>query len=104
MTIFRRKRCRECEVEKVVSRCNFYRTTARNRDGYMNVCKICHNAYMRELRELKREYYRELSRRYNARPDQVARRKAYAKTARGREVIRASWRRYKRFKALEARA
>ncbi|MBX6381471.1 MAG: hypothetical protein IRZ07_00650 [Microbispora sp.] len=104
MRVIRRKRCRECKVEKVVSRCNFYRTSARNRDGYMNVCKVCHDAYMREIRELKREQYKAMAKRYNARPDQRARRAAYAKTPRGQEVQRAAWRRWKRFKALESRA
>lgn len=83
----------------------FYRTSARNRDGHMNACKDCHNAYVRENRELKREQYRETRRRYDARPDRVAARVAYMQSERGRLVMRATWRRYARIKRLfEARA
>jgi ribosome-binding protein aMBF1 (putative translation factor) len=99
----RRKPCRTCKVVKTLRM--FYRTSARTRDGHMNVCKDCHNAYVRENRELKREQYRETNRRYDARPERRAQRAAYARTERGRAVRRAADLRYRRLKRLfEARA
>lgn len=104
VTVFVRKVCKDCGVEKVRCR-NFYRTTARNRDSYMGACKDCHNAYTRSNRELKSEQYRETARCYDARPERVAARKTYMRTDRGRAVARAASRRYVRFNRLaEARA
>ncbi len=103
MTEFIRKVCKDCGVEKVRCR-NFYRHPT-TRDGYMHSCKDCHNAYCRENKELKRDQYSKTSRRYDARPERVAARKAYVQTQHGREVQRAAWRRYARLKRLfEARA
>jgi hypothetical protein len=103
MTIFARKVCRTCAVEKVACR-NFYRSR-RNRDGRMNDCKVCYDAYTRENRELKREQYRVTARRYDARPEQRARRAAYMRSERGRAVARAASSRYVRLKRLlEVRA
>lgn len=101
MRLVRRKPCKDCR--RVLTLRNFYRHPSY-RDGRMSSCKECHNAYVRANRELKRDHYREVTRRYDATPKRRAQRAAYMLSERGREVRRAADRRYRRFKALEARA
>lgn len=101
MRVVRRKPCRDCR--RVLTLRNFYRHPDY-RDGRMNTCVDCKRQQARETYELKHQYYRAQQSRRSATPAYRAKRAAYAKTARGREVHRAACRRYRRFKALEARA
>lgn len=96
-----KKLCKQCLVEKDIGR--FY-VQACYRDGHMNICKMCHKANVNENKELKAEYYREKKREIDARPYYVQRRASYSRSDRGRQVHRAACRRYRQFKALEARA
>lgn len=96
-----KKRCKQCCETKNIGW--FYRQ-ACYRDGHMNVCKICHRRNVAENREAKAEYYREKKREIDARPYYVHQRVVYSRSERGREVHRAACRRYRQFKALEARA
>lgn len=102
MTVFVYKVCKDCGESKV--RCRQFYRHPTYRDGYMNTCKDCKKQQVRENTELKLDYYRAQKRRIAATPKYRAQRAAYAKTLRGREVHRAASRRYRRFKALEARA
>jgi hypothetical protein len=102
VSIWRYKQCRTCKVRKTLR--HFY-AQPKNCDGLMTECKDCHDAYTSENRDLKREQYRETARRYDARPERVAARAAYAMTERGRAVRRAADQRYRRLKPLfEVRA
>lgn len=102
MTTYARKSCRQCGEVKALR--GFYRHPSYA-DGHMNTCKACKIAEVAENRELKAEQYRETKRRWAARPENVAKRKAYAQTERGREVHRAVCRRYFRLRKLfEVRA
>lgn len=103
MSVFRRKPCNRCGVEKVVSKCNFYRHP-QMADGFLNICIPCKRRDIEENRELKADYYRNQERVRNARPDRVASRQAYAKTPRGKAARLRANRRYRRFKAMELRA
>lgn len=96
-----KKHCKQCEEVKEIGR--FYRQ-ACYRDGYMNVCKLCHRQNVADNRELKADYYREKKREISARPYYVQQRATYNRSERGRLVHRDACRRYNRFKALEARA
>jgi hypothetical protein len=102
MTVFVYKTCKDCGESKV--RCRQFYRHPTYRDGYMNSCKDCKRQQSREAYELKWHYYRAKQSRRAATPKYRAQRAAYAKTLRGREVHRAANRRYRRFKALEARA
>lgn len=103
MTVSRRKRCRTCGEEKFLSKCNFHRRKD-SPDGFRNDCVECRRKEIVQNRELKIDHYRALQARYNARPDQRAKRAAYARSERGRAVHREVCRRYNRFKRLELRA
>lgn len=101
MTVFARKACRTCGIEKVLCR-QFYRHPTC-RDGYMHICKACHRREVLENKALKREHYNALGRRHYAR--RVDARRRYLAQPHVRERIR----KYKRDvyridKALEARA
>lgn len=96
-----KKRCKQCGVEKNIG---WFYKQACYRDGHMNVCKICHRQNVAENREAKAEYYRGKKREIDARPHYVQRRAVYSRSERGRQVHRAACRRYRQFKALEARA
>lgn len=103
MTVFIRKTCKQCGVEKVGCR-QFYRHPTY-KDGRMNICKDCHRANVQENYLLKQDYYRPRHAARAATPKYREQRAAYAKTERGREVHRAAHRRYYRLKKLfEARA
>jgi hypothetical protein len=96
------KVCKQCGEEKSI-RC-FYRHPSYA-DGRLRVCKVCHKANVAENRELKYEYYRAAKRAWSARPENVAKRRAYAKSPRGRKVhdgCNRRWRRFQRF-AVEQR-
>jgi len=90
-------------VEKVISKCNFYRD-ARSADGFLHICIPCKRNDIEENRALKRDYYRAQDRIRNARPDRVAARQTYAHTQAGRAARQRAHRRWKAFKALESRA
>lgn len=94
----RRKVCKDCGAAKWQSA--FYRHP-NYADGHMNTCKQCKRQQVKENRELKWEHYREMKRRWSSRPENVAKRLAYRRTARGTEIHRASCRRYVRFRRME---
>ena len=93
-----RKTCRDCGASKCIR--DFYRHPSYA-DGREGICKRCKIRAVAENCEMKSDYYREQKRLRSARPENVAKRKAYAQSPRGRAVHRASCRRYLRFKALE---
>ena len=95
----RRKTCKQCGAEKAIRA--FYRHS-HYADGREGICKICKGQNVEANRELKAEQYRASKRAWSARPENRAKRKAYATTARGREVHRAACLRYLRFKRLES--
>lgn len=95
----RRKQCRTCGEVKSVR--NFYRHPTYA-DGYMNHCRKCRIKATTENVEAKREHYREYKRQWAARPENVAKRKAYAQSERGRAVHRECCRIYNAFKRLTA--
>lgn len=97
MTLHRRKPCKECGVLKSMR--HFYRHP-HYADGRMNTCKPCKIAQVEANRELKFEHYRETKRLWSARPENVAKRKAYRRSARGTEVHRAAHQRYRRFRQI----
>lgn len=70
--------------------------------GHMKVCKLCHRENVRVNEELKFELVRERKRLWSLRPENVAKRKAYQQSPRGRIAHRAACSRYIRFKRLEA--
>lgn len=76
-----RKTCRTCGTEKALA--SFYRNAAMT-DGYLNECKVCRRAAVRENRELKAEYYAAYEAQRSKRPDRVAARAAYRRTAAGK--------------------
>ena len=90
-----RKTCKDCGVEK--SRTQFY-CHPTYADGRMNTCKVCKRKYAREWYEAKREIIRVRKRVWAARPEQRAKRAAYARSERGRQVHRTSCRIYNAFK------
>jgi hypothetical protein len=102
MTVFRRKRCRLCGEEKVVSRCNFYRwkTTA---DGFDTRCIPCARREINENRELKADYYRAYDRARRRLPHRLAANLAWKRSPAGKESARRSNRLFIKFKTLEAR-
>lgn len=98
----RRKPCKACGDLKTLR--NFYRHP-HCADGHVNTCKPCWLAQVEANRELKFEQYRETKRRWSARPENVAKRKAYRSSARGAAVHHAAQRRYRFFRRmLEQRA
>lgn len=96
-----RKVCKQCKTEKGL-RC-FYRHP-HYADGHENICKVCKRANVRENAELKFEYYRERKRIWAARPENRAKRKAYARSERGKEVKRGCYRRRRDFMRLMAQS
>lgn len=98
----KRKVCKQCGAEQSI-RC-FYRHPSYA-DGHENICRRCKIANVEDNRELKFEHYQAQKRAWSARPENVAKRRAYAKSSRGREVHRASNRRYMRIlRLMERRA
>lgn len=85
MSRFRYKACRTCKAEKPLRQ--FYRHPT-HADGRMSDCKDCKKAYSREWHWLKREAILARKRTYSAQPEQIAKRIAYAKTPKGRELKR----------------
>lgn len=73
-------------------------------DGRMKSCKPCKIAQIEANRELKFEHYRVTKRAWSARPENVAKRRAYQQSARGVAVHRASNRRYMRFRRMLERS
>lgn len=69
-------------------------------DGHEGICKRCKCSNVRENEELKFEPYRARKRAWAARPENIAKRRAYAQTPRGREVHRAANRRWRRMQRL----
>jgi hypothetical protein len=98
----RTQACKQCSRELALAK-GFYKHS-HYATGYMKVCKKCHGENVRVNEELKFELHRARKRRWGLRPENVAKRKAYRQTHRGREVHRAICLRYVRFKRLEARA
>lgn len=94
----RRKVCKQCKTEKGIRR--FYRHP-HYADGHENICKLCKRANVRENVELKWEYYQAKKRERSARPENIAKRKAYNTSERGRQVKRECYARAKRFRILE---
>jgi hypothetical protein len=94
--------CKQCIRELALAK-GFYKD-ASYATGYMTVCKKCHCANVRANEELKFELVRERKRLWALRPENIAKRKAYKQTPRGRALHRATCNRYNRFKRLEARA
>lgn len=102
MRVFRRKPCKDCG--QVLSLRSFYKHRSYA-DGHINVCKRCKIRQVAENKELKADYYREQKRQISARPEYVARRKAYAQSERWRQMRKVCDARYYRLKRLfEARA
>ena len=101
MNDFRRKTCRTCGQTYVLRM--FYKHPTYS-DGYMNDCKPCKRAYQKANHEAKQEQVRAYKKQWAARPENVAKRKAYAQSERGRAVHREACRFYNRFKKLEQRA
>jgi hypothetical protein len=97
----RRKSCKQCGSDLPIRQ--FYRHP-HYADGHENICKRCKVANVEANRELKYQYYRAQKRVWAARPENIAKRRAYAKTVRGRQVHRASNRRYREFLRLEGQA
>jgi len=93
--------CKQCGREMSLVK-GFYKHP-NYATGYMKTCKKCHRENVRVNQELKFELHRERKRLWSRRPENVAKRKAYRLTSRGREVHRATCRRYMRFKRLQAR-
>ena len=94
----KRKVCKQCGKEKSLR--SFYRHS-HYADGHLKVCKLCHKENVEANRELKFEYYQAQKRQWAARPENKAKRRAYAKSPRGRQVHAESNRRYRRFRMLE---
>jgi len=97
----KRKVCKQCGEEKAIR--SFYRHS-HYADGHMTVCKVCHASNVEANRELKWEQYRAWKRSWSERPENVAKRREYARSPRGRAVHAATNRRYRQFRMLERRA
>ena len=97
----RRQVCKQCNRLLALAK-GFYKH-ASYATGFMKVCKKCHRENVRVNYELKFELHRERKRLWARRPENVAKRKAYRNTMRGREVHRAICRRYMRFKRMQER-
>lgn len=90
-----RKVCRTCGVEKNLKA--FYRHPTYA-DGHMNDCKLCKRAYQRDMHWAKRDQVLAYKREWSRRPENVAKRKAYAQTEKGRAIHRECCRIYNAFK------
>jgi hypothetical protein len=93
--------CKQCGRELDLAK-GFY-AHPHYATGRMKTCKKCHKANVAENCLLKREQYRARKRIWSAKPENVAKRKAYRESERGRALHRISCRVYARFKRLEAR-
>lgn len=80
------KICRTCHVAKTLRQ--FY----RNRAHHEGQCKVCKRAYSREMHVLKREAIRARKRIWSASPEQRAKRAAYQRSERGKQVKRETYR------------
>ena len=80
------KTCRTCKVAKKLGQ--FY----RNRNSREGSCKACRKAYMREMHILKRETILARKRIWSASPEQRAKRAAYQRSERGKQVKRETYR------------
>lgn len=85
----KRKTCRTCKAVKPMRQ--FYRH-ASYADGHMSDCKACKCAYSHDMHWLKRDVILARKRVYSARPEQIAKRVAYARTPKGRELKRENYR------------
>lgn len=83
------KTCRTCKVAKALRQ--FYRHPSYA-DGHMSECKACKRAYSLEMYMLKRETALARKKIWAARPEQRAKRAAYAKSERGKQVKRETYR------------
>lgn len=93
-----KKTCRQCKRTLTLAH-GFYRQVGYA-DGHMKVCRRCHIAYVSANQELKFEYYKAYKRAWALRPENVEKRRAYNTSPQGREVHRASCRRYIRLKKI----
>jgi hypothetical protein len=80
------KVCRTCNVAKKLRQ--FY----RNRTSREGQCKACKKAYSREMHFLKRETVLARKRIWSASPEQRAKRAAYQRSERGKQVKRETYR------------
>lgn len=80
------KSCRTCKVVKALR--SFY----RNRSAREGSCKECRKAYMREMHYLKRDTILARKRIWSASPEQRAKRAAYQRSERGKQVKRETYR------------
>jgi hypothetical protein len=83
------KICRTCKAEKPLRQ--FYRHLTYA-DGRMSDCKDCKRAYQREMHWLKRETILARKRVWAASPEQRAKRAAYQRSERGKQVKRETYR------------
>lgn len=93
----RRKVCKQCNAEKDLRQ---FCRHSHYADGHENICKVCKRANVKENAELKFEYYRAKKRIWSSRPENIAKRKAYARSERGKEVKRGCYRRRRDFLRL----
>lgn len=80
------KICKTCHLEKPL------RAFYRNRRSHEGSCKECRKAYMREMHWLKRETILARKRIWSASPEQRAKRAAYQRSERGKQVKRETYR------------
>lgn len=83
------KTCRTCKVAKKLGQ--FYRHPTYA-DGHMSDCKTCKKAYSREMHVLKRDTILARKRVWSALPEQRAKRAAYQRSERGKQVKRETYR------------
>lgn len=89
MRLVRLKTCRTCKAEKPLRQ--FYRHPTYA-DGRMSDCKECKKAYSREMHQLKRETILARKRIWSASAEQRAKRAAYQRSERGKQVKRETYR------------
>lgn len=89
MRVLRLKTCRTCKAIKPLRQ--FYRHPTYA-DGHMSDCKECKKAYAREMHWLKRDAILARKRSWNATPVQRAKRAAYQRSERGKQVKRETYR------------
>jgi hypothetical protein len=99
--VSRLKICRTCKVEKSMRQ--FYRHPTYA-DGHMSDCKACKRAYAAEMHWLKRETVLARKRIWSAKPEQRAKRAAYQRSERGKQVKREVYRIGRTLRQMEARA
>lgn len=89
MKVFRLKTCRTCKTEKPLRQ--FYRHPTYA-DGHMSDCKECKKAYSRDMHWLKRDAILARKRKWSASAEQRAKRAAYQRSERGKQVKRETYR------------